>query len=123
MHRTTYPVESMYSDEVTIKGHLTGAAAANMVHVSGDVLSATRTDAGDFTLAFRHKYPQGTYPHIPTIVGTTEGLICTFKTWDPAAGTATVTFAVGSTPTDPAATDEVYFAFDVRKTAANPTSI
>lgn len=122
-HRTHYPDEAMYSEVKRIYGHMTGAAAADLEHVSGDVLVADRTDTGDFTLTFKHKYPQGVMPHKPNVVGTTEGLTATFKTWDPAAGTATVTFTVGNTPTDPAATDEIYFAFDVRNSGRNPDAI
>ncbi len=118
-HRTHYSLDASRSETKIIFGKMTGAGAANMTYVDGDVLTATRTDTGDYTLAFKHKYPQGLVPYPPGIVGTTEGLMCTFKTWDPAAGTAAVTFAVGSTPTDPAATDSIRWSFAVRNSNAN----
>ena len=118
-HRTHYDREAMYSDVKTIYGHLTGNTTNDLTYVSGDVLIGDRSDTGDFDLTFRHKYPQGILP-MCKIVGPTEGLDVTFKAWDPAAGTASVTFCVGNTPTDPAATDEIYFAFDVRNSGKNP---
>lgn len=118
-HRTFYPRDDMYSDVKTIRGHMTGNTTNDLVYVSGDVLTAIDSDVGDFDLVFRDKYPQGLYPEA-TIVGSTVGLRCEFTAWDPAAGTASVTFLVGTTPTDPAADDEIYFRFDVRNSGANP---
>lgn len=118
-HRTHHAPEAMYSDVKTIYGHMTGNTTDDLVYVSGDVESAVDSGVGDFDLVFKHKYPQGLFPECE-IVGPTEGLRCMFKAWNPAAGTASVTFVVGSTPTDPAAEDEIYFRFDVRNSGKNP---
>lgn len=120
-HRTHHAPEAMYSDVKTIYGHMTGNTTNDLIFVSGDVLTAVDTDVGDFTLTFRHPYPQGLYPDCK-IIGSTVGLVCEFKTWDPATQTATVTFLVGTTPTDPAADDEIYFRFDVRNSGKNPAT-
>ena len=84
-NRTHHPKEAMYSEVKTIYGHMTGNTTDDLIYVSGDVLSAVDTDVGDFTLTFRHKYTQGLFPEC-TIIGSTVGLRCEFKTWDPAAG-------------------------------------
>ncbi len=118
-HRTHHAPEAMYSDVKTIYGHMTGNTTNDLVFVSGDVLTAVDTDVGDFSLTFRHPYAQKLFPEC-VIIGSTVGLRCEFKTWDPAAQTATVTFLVGTTPTDPAADDEIYFRFDVRNSGKNP---
>jgi hypothetical protein len=98
---------------------MTGAGAADLVRVDGDIVTAVRSGAGIFALTFRHKYPQGAVPFSPGIVGTTTGLTAIFTAWDPAAGTATVKFSVGSVATDPATTDSIRFAFLVRNSNAN----
>lgn len=120
-HRTHHAPEAMYSDVKTIYGHMTGNTTNDLIYVSGDVLAAVDTDVGDFDLTFAHKYPQGLFPECE-IIGSTVGLRCEFKAWDAAAGTASVTFLVGTTPTDPAADDEIYFRFDVRNSGANPVT-
>lgn len=123
-HRTSYSKDAMYSDIQTIYGHMTGGgAAADGVLVSGDVTVMDYVSTGVFNLTFKNKYPQGVMPHKPNIVGTTTGLSAIFTAWDPEAGTATVKFSVGSVATDPATTDSIYFAFDVRNSGANPASI
>lgn len=121
-NRTHYATEAMYSDVKTIYGHMTGNGVDDLVFVSGDVLTAVDTDVGDFNVTFRHKYPQGLFPEIE-IVGTTEGLRGRFTAWNPAAGTGSITFFVGNTPTDPASTDAIYFRLDVRNSGANPDTI
>lgn len=119
-HRTHYPPEAMYSDVKVIYGHMTGnGSTGDLIYVSGDVLTGVDSDVGDFALTFQHNYPQGLFADC-LIIGSTADLECQFLTWDPAAGTATVTFHVNGTPTDPAADDEIYFRFEVRNSAANP---
>lgn len=113
-HRSTHPLDARKHSSVLIDAKLTGAGAADMTADDGDVVSATRTGAGIFDLVFRHKYPTGVMPFKPGIVGTTTGLSAILTAWDPAAGTATIKFSVGSVATDPATTDEVYLALLVR---------
>lgn len=105
-----------------VPAHFTGAAAADMALVSGDIASATRTATGEFDLVFRNKYPQGIMPFKPGIVGTTTGLDAILTAWSPQAGTAHIKFSVGSVATDPAATDAVYLLFLVRNSGRNPSS-
>lgn len=112
--RSTHPLDCRKHSSVLIDGKMTGAGAADMVWVDGDVLTAVHTGTGIFNLTFRHAYPVGTVPLSPGIVGTTTGLVAIFTAWDPAAKTATVKFSVGGVATDPAATDSVRFAFLVR---------
>lgn len=122
-HRSGYPMETPLTECDLITGHLVGAGAANMAVTYGDIVSATRTGTGVFDLVFRHKYPQKIMPFRPEIVGTTVGLDAVFSAWNPAAGTATVKFSVGAAATDPAGTDEVYFAFLVRNSGRNPSTV
>lgn len=122
-HRSNYSQISHALSEVEeISGHMTGAGAADLVFVSGDILTAVQTATGVFDLTFKQKYPQGIHPRQPGIVGTTTGLVAILTAWDPAAGTATVKFSVGNTATDPATTDEVYFSFLVRNSGRNPST-
>lgn len=111
------------SEVECLTSHMTGAGAADLVAVSGDVESADQTATGVFDLVFKHKYPQGLTPFSPGIVGTTTGLVAIYTAWDPAAGTATVKFSVGSVATNPATTDEIHFAFLVRNSGRNPDSV
>lgn len=118
-HRSTHPLDARRHSSVIIDSKMTGAAAADLVAVDGDISSAVRSATGVFALTFRHKYPQGITPFSPGIVGTTTGLVAIFTAWDPAAGTATAKFSVGGVATDPAATDSIRFAFLVRNSNKN----
>lgn len=121
--RSHHPVEiGALSESKLLAGHLTGAGAADMVFKSGDVVTAKRTGAGTYNLTFRYKYAQRIYPFEPGVVGTTTGLGAILTAWDPVAGTATIVFSVGNTPTDPATTDEIFLLFLVRNSGRNPTS-
>lgn len=101
-----------------------GAGADCVVAASSiDVLTCTYAGAaGKFNLTFGYKYPQKIMPLVPSIVGTTTGLVGTFTAWDPVACTAQVQFAVGNTGTDPATTDTIYFGFFVRNSGRNPSA-
>lgn len=120
-HRSTHPLNTVETETVLIENEMTGAAAADMVAVGPDILTAVRTGAGAFDLTLRHKYPQGS-PMQPGIVGTTTGLTAIFTAWNPAAGTASVQFSVGAAATDPAATDSVRFMFLMRNSGRNPSA-
>lgn len=120
-HRGTHPLNTPKTEAHLLENEMTGAAAADLVPVGAEIVSATRTATGVFDLVFRHKYPQGLVPFSPGVVGTTAGLVAIFTAWDPKAGTATVKFSVGSVATDPAATDSIRFAFLVRNSGRNPS--
>ncbi len=124
-HRTNYPVSTSKSEVEFLEARMTGAAAANLTAPTqpGEIVSGARTGAGNFDLVFRNKYPQGLVPFSPGIVGTTTGLVAIFTAWAPEAGTASVRFSVGGVATDPAATDSIRFAFMVRNSGRNPTSL
>ncbi len=123
-HRSDHPTETARSDTKFLFAKMTGGgAAASLTRASGvaggDIVSATYSATGVFNIVFRHKYPEGVCPLAPGIVGTTTGLVAIFTAWDPAAGTATVKFSVGSVATDPALTDSIRFMFAVRNSGKN----
>lgn len=119
--RSTHELMTVETETVLIENQMTGAGAANLTAVGPDIVSATLNGTGIFDIVFRHKYPQGS-PMEPGIVGTTAGLRASFSAWDPAAGTATVRFYVGSTLTNPAATDSIRFFFLMRNSGRNPSA-
>lgn len=124
-HRTTYPVTTAKSEVEILESRMTGAAAADLTAPTrpGEISAGVRTGTGVFNLTFRKKYPQGLVPFSPGIVGTTTGLVAIFTAWAPESGTATVKFSVGGVATDPTATDSIRFAFLVRNSGRNPTSL
>lgn len=101
-----------------------GAGTDGVVAASSiDVLTCAYGGAtGVFNLTFGYRYPQKIMPLMPTIVGTTTGLVAIFTAWDPFAGTAQVKFSVGGVATDPATTDTIYFGFLVRNSGRNPST-
>lgn len=124
MQATTYPLNARKTELVLSDCVAVGAGAANLTIPTSStgrvIATGTRTGAGVFDLVFtpRWKSPAG-FPQQPGIVGTTAGLVGQFTAWNPAAGTATVRFTVGSTPTDPATTDTIYFVFWLRNSGRN----
>lgn len=123
-NRTVYPLNTPRSEAQIFFATMTGGGAAtSLVAASGleclDIASATYSATGVFNIVFRNKYPGKLCPLSPGVLGTTTGLVAIFTAWDPAAGTATVKFSVGSVATDPATTDTIYFAFVVRNSGKN----
>ena len=128
-HKSDFPLDVTKNEVKVIVSRLQGAGAANMTPVNSgttaqpitdnEIVSATRTGTGVFDLVFRRKYPQQYAAQAPAIVGTTVGLMAVFTAWDPAAGTATIAFSIGSVATDPAATDRAHLTFLARNSGRN----
>lgn len=123
--RTTYQIKTPKSDVQLLTAAYQGNAGADMVNLEagnmggGEISSAVRQSTGVFVLTFRKKYAQLKCVGEPGIVGTTLGLDARFTAFDVVNQTATVIFEVGVTPTDPAATDFVYFSWFVRNSGFN----
>jgi len=123
-HRTYYPVEGRRSEEKLLTSKLVGAGAADMVvadaATGGEIVSATRTGAGVFTIVFRDSYPE-----LKSIVGlnfgprATDGLKASFSAIDVTAKTGTLQVEVNTTDTDPAAGDTLYITWLVRNSGRN----
>lgn len=122
--RHGHPITTPKNEVQLITAQLTGAGAANMVNAEsanfggGEVVTATRTGVGKFTLTFRWPYPQLKSCWFG-VVGTTDGLHAQFASIDVLNKTAALETYVGSVATDPATTDTVYVNMLVRNTNAN----
>lgn len=94
-NRETFDVESPRSDVQIVNLSLKGAGAADMVPqasangIKSDCVTATRTGAGTFSLAFRHAYAE-LLAVIPTSRGATAGLKPRISAIDVTAKTATL---------------------------------
>lgn len=94
-NRDTFPVTSPKSDVQIVTASLKGAGAADMVPqasvngIKSDVVTAKRTGAGTFSLAFRHEYAEllGIYP---LARGATAGMKGRISAVDVGAKTATL---------------------------------
>ena len=117
-HRTHHPMDASKSDVKRIYASGVGAGAADLTSLDDDLVTATWTGAGTYSLVFRHAYPKKCHYSVK-VLGTTAGLEGKFSAWDPAAKTATLVLAVGGVATDAAAADTVLIAMDVRNTRAN----
>ena len=125
-HRTHYSLDGAKSDMVILTAKLTGGGAAtSLVNAdsanagAGEIVSATYSATGVFTVVFRHKYPELKFAPIFSSVGTTDGLHGMCSAIDVAAGTATFEIYVGNTKTDPATTDTLYVMWAVRNSGKN----
>lgn len=119
-HRTHYPMDASRSDVKRIYGKATlGNGAAEMTGHDGDLVSSTRTGVGVHTLVFRHAYPEGLFPDVKVVCGSTVGLMGQLSAWDPAAKTATLQLTDAGVAADGNTSDVVYFALDVRNSGAN----
>ncbi len=114
------------SDMVVITAELTGGGAAtSLVNAesanqgAGEVVSATYSATGVYTVVFRHKYPELKAAPICSFVGTTDGLTGMCSAIDVTAGTATLELYVGNTNTDLATTDTLYMTWIVRNSGRN----
>lgn len=122
-NRTTYPLSTPRSEAQIITAKLVGAGAANMVvseSTNGEIVSATRSGAGVFSIVFRHSYPE-----LKAILGlnfgprATDGLKASFSAIDVKAKTATLQIEVNTTDTDPASGDTLHIALLVRNSGRN----
>lgn len=126
MNRTTYPLATPKNEVNILTAKLTGGGAAtSLVNADsanlggGEVVSATYSATGIYTIAFRHKYPELKAAPICSFVGTTDGLTGMCSAIDVASGTATLEIYVGSTKTDLATTDTLYMTWIVRNSGRN----
>lgn len=118
-NRTSYPMDAQFSDVQRIFGKATGAGAAELTGHDHDLVSSTRTGVGVHTLVFRHAYPQGLFPDVKVVCGSTVGLMGQLSAWDPAAKTATLQLTDAGVAADAGASDVIYFALDVRNSGRN----
>lgn len=119
-HRTHHAVDASRSDVKIIYGKATlGNGAAEMTGHSGDLVSSARTGAGVHTLVFRHSYPEGLFPGVEVLGGSTVGLVGQLTAWDPAAKTATLQLTDAGVAADGNTSDVVYFALHVRNSGSN----
>lgn len=125
-NRTTHPIETPKDKVIVLTAKLVGGGAATDL-VNGDsakmgggeVVTATYTATGKYTLAFRNKYPELKAAPICSFVATTDGLVGQCSAIDVAAGTASLEIYVGNTATDLATTDTLYLTWVVRNSGFN----
>jgi hypothetical protein len=125
-NRTTYPMDTVKSDCTLVTGKLVGAGGTDDLVVVADggetvddIVSATYSATGVYTLVFRHSYPELKSVLSCPVVGTTDGLFAMFSAIDVTAKTATIEFYVGSTKTVLATTDTCYVNLLVRNSGRN----
>lgn len=115
-----YPVETTQTYTVDVYAHLTGGGVgASLVNAdsalrgSGEIVSATWTSTGTYSVVFRKAWPAFLQPPQAIFVGATADFNLQISAFDPAAGTATFIFNSNTTPTDVATTTEVYLRWTV----------
>lgn len=125
-NRTHRPIETVKDKCVILTAKLTGGGAAtSLVNAEsanqggGEVVSATYSATGIYTVVFRHKYNELKAAPICSFVGTTDGLTGMCSAIDVTAGTATLEIYVGNTKTDLATTDTLYMTWVVRNSGRN----
>ncbi len=119
-HRTHHATEASRSEVKVIYAKATlGSGAAEMTDHEGDLESSTRTGVGVHTLVFKHSYPEGLFPGIEIIGGSTVGLGGQLSAWDPVAKTATLKLTDAGVAADGDTSDIVCFALHVRNSGAN----
>lgn len=111
--RSNHPIQTAKSETEIQFARATGAGAADMTALKGDLVTATRASAGLHNVVFRHAYPEGVCPEV-TVRGTTAGLKARVVAWSPTAKTMQVQLEVGAVATDAAAGDTVDFKLWVR---------
>lgn len=105
---------------------MTGAGAADLVNAdsaepgAGEIVSATRTGVGVFTVVFRHAYPElKAAPALRFVSSVSQCLNGWFTAIDVAAKTGTLVIYASAAPADPAATDTIYLDWIVRNSGRN----
>ena len=114
------------SEQVHLTAKLTGAGAADLAYPdsaepgAGEIVSATRTGVGVFTIVFRHKYPElKAAPCLRFVSSVSQCLNGWFTAIDVSAGTGTLVIYSSAAPADPAATDTIYIDWIVRNSGRN----
>lgn len=125
-NRTHRPIETVKDKCVILTAKLTGGGAGtSLVNADsatqggGEVVSATFSATGIYTIVFRHKYFELKAAPICSFVATTDGLTGMCSAIDVTAGTATLEIYVGNTKTDLATTDTLYLTWIVRNSGRN----
>jgi hypothetical protein len=115
--RTHRELETSKHKAVVLFAKLTGAGAADLTvsdtggQLPSEIVSATRTGVGTFTIAFRYKYNRLLAAPTFSFVGTNPGMQGKCTAIDVSAGTATFLISYSTTPTDPASTDTIYITW------------
>lgn len=118
--RTNRPVDSTKHGVVELFAKLTGGGAAASLTVNGtggvvptDIVSATYSATGTFTVVFRDKYGRLLAAPTFSFVGANGGMTGKCTAIDVAAGTATFLISYSTTPADPDTTDTIYVRWTV----------
>lgn len=124
--RSHHPIETAKDRVVILTAKLTGGGAAtSLVNAdasnrgAGEVVSATYTATGKYSVVFRHKYPELKCAPVGVNVGTTDGIVIQWSAIDITAGTGSLEVYVGNTATDLATTDTLYLTWVVRDSGRN----
>lgn len=125
-HRTTHPLNTPKSEAHLLTAKLTGGgAAADLVNAdadnmgAGEIVSATYSSTGVFTVVFRHAYAALLAAPVFSFVGASSGMTGKCTAIDVAAKTATFLIGYSTTPADPATTDTIYVSWIVRNSGRN----
>lgn len=124
-NRSTHPLSCAKPDTQMLSGQLTGGGVGLSLVVAGvntaasDIVSATWTATGKYSVVFRYSYPELRSAMAPAFNGTTDGLVGQWNGFDPVAKTAALEVYVGNTATDLALTDTVYLNWVVRNSGKN----
>lgn len=86
---------------------------------SGEIVSATWSSTGTYTIVFRKTWPEILYYPEATFLAATADFNMQVSAIDVTAGTATFVFNSGTTPTDVATTITVSIRWVVRSTSKN----
>lgn len=96
-----------------------GGVGANLVNADsanrgqGEIVSATWTSTGTYTIAFRHSWPALRFAPIASFVNANSDFNLQATAIDVTAQTATFLFATGTTPTDVPTTVTAYIRWTV----------
>lgn len=96
-----------------------GGVGASLVNADannrggGEIVSATFSSTGTYTIAFRHGWPALLFAPVATFVGANPDFNMQVSAIDVAAGTATFVFGSGTTLTDVPTTTTVYIRWTV----------
>lgn len=121
-----YPLNVTRAHAVECFAQLTGGGVGtSLVNAdstdpgSGEIVSATWSSTGTYTVVFRKLWPELLYAPVATFVGATADFNLSVSAIDVTAGTATFVFNSNTTPTDVATTTTAYIRWVVRSTSKN----
>lgn len=124
--QTTYCLECTRTDMRVLTAHFTGNATGNLVLTApddsaGDIVSATHSATGTYTVIFRRFFPRLKVAPIFSFTGVTAGLTgrCSAIDYTVNPPTATFVFSVGAVATDLPTTDTVDVTWIVRNSSKN----